>query len=72
MTSFIDSRPAVGPYWRAWAASGAMPCEISRNASSPKALVSGKPPASEMMPGRESVAIRSRVAALFMPLTRVA
>jgi hypothetical protein len=44
--------------------------EISRNASSPKALVSGKPPASEMIPGRERVAMRSRVAAVFMPLTR--
>ena len=32
--------------------------------------MSGKPPASEMMPGRERVAMRSRVTAVFMPLTR--
>src|SRR5918994_7715036 len=70
--SFIPSSPAVGPYWRAWAESAATLWEISRNASSPKARVSGKPPAREIMPGLERVAIRSRVAALFIPLTRLA
>ena len=70
--SFIPSSPEVGPYCRAWAETAATLWEISRNASSPNARVSGKPPAREMMPGLERVAMRSRVAALFIPLTRLA
>src|SRR4051812_22949490 len=72
ITSRILSRPAVGPYWRAWALSAATAPQISWNASSPNVLVSGKPPASEIMPGCERVDIRSRVAALFMPFIRPA
>src|SRR5918997_6233564 len=72
MTAFIPSSPAVGPYCKAWAESAAMVWEISRKASSPNARVSGKPPAREMIPGLERVAMRSRVAALFIPLTRLA
>ena len=73
MQVFVSSRPSVGPYWSAFAHdSEAIRCATAANVSGGKVLVSGRPPASEMISGRAVTAIRSRIAEDFMTFVREA
>ena len=58
-----SSRPSVGPYWSARGPSFAVTSSTSScSRSAGNALVSGRPPASEITSGRDVIAIRSRIA----------
>ena len=70
MQSFVSSRPSVGPYWSAFAHdSVAIRWATAANVSGGNVLVSGRPPASEIISGRAVTAIRSRIAEDFMTLS---
>ena len=73
MHALSSSMPSVGPYCSARAHSSAPMWDISdENDSAGNVLVSGSPPASEMMSGRWVTAMRSRIAEDFIPRVRVA
>jgi hypothetical protein len=71
MACLTSSRPSVAPYWSAAAEdSAAMRAVSAARSSAGNVLVSGSPPASEMMSGWAITAIRSRMAEDFMPWVR--
>src|SRR4051794_27939803 len=73
MQVLVSASPSVGPYWSAFAHdSAAIRCATAAKVSGGKVLVSGRPPASEMISGRAVTAIRSRMADDFMTFVREA